>query len=96
MTEALLAPWLKELEFRNVQVPSSANHSSHEGNDWGQTCGAAETWFRGKQLTDISLEIQAYQEDYMLATAAASSTARLLPFEELDYERDIYSKVACR
>lgn len=92
--EALLAPWLKELEFHNVQVPLSAKHSSHGGGDWGQTCNDAETWFRGKQLTDISLELQAYQEDYMLATAVSSPAARLCPFEELDYERDIYTQVA--
>lgn len=94
--EALLAKWLKELEFRNVQVPSSVERSSNGGGDWGQSCKTAETWFRGKQLTEITLEIQAYQDDYMIATAASSANVPLLPFEELDYERDIHLKAACK
>ena len=93
---ALLAAWLKELEFRNVQVPLSAKHLSNDGNAWGQTCHDMETWFRGKQLLDISLEIQAFREDYMIATAASSSSISFPSFQELDFERDIRSKVACK
>ena len=91
--EALLAP-LKDLEFRHVEVPLSAKHLSNDGNAWGQTCHDAETWFRGKQLLDISLEIQAFREDYMIATAASDSSTSFPTFQELDFERDIRSKVA--
>ena len=91
--EALLASWLKDLEFRNVQVPLSANQMSandQNGSDWGQTCGGVEIWFYGKRLTDIELEIQAFREDYMIATASSSVEVGFAAFKELDVERDVY------
>ena len=92
--EALLASWLKELEFRNVQTPLPAAQLDCRGNVWGQTCSEAEIWFHGKRLTDVSLEIRAYRDDYMIATAASSPSVVFPSFEELDLEQDIYRKVA--
>ena len=91
--EALLASWLKDLEFRNVQVPLPASQmdaSERNGGDWGQTCGVTEIWFYGKRVTDVKLEIQAFREDYMIATASSSKQIKLSDFEELDVERDVY------
>ena len=91
--EALLASWLKDLEFRNVQVPLSAKQMStngQNGNDWGQTCGGVEIWFYGKRVTDVELGIQAFREDYMIATASSSVEVEFADFKELDVERDVY------
>ena len=91
--EALLASWLKDLEFRNVEVPLPAGqmHASGQvGGDWGQTCGDVEIWFYGKRVTDVRLEIQAFREDYMIATASSSVSIALPAFKELDLERDVY------
>lgn len=91
--EALLASWLKDLEFRNVQVPFPASQmleSGQIGGDWGQTCGGVEIWFYGKRVTDVLLEIQAFREDYMIATASSSVETEMSYFKELDVERDVY------
>lgn len=91
--EALLASWLKDLEFRNVQVPlppGQMNASGQIGGDWGQSCRVVEIWFYGKRVTDVRLEIQAFREDYMIATASSSEEMDLSVFKELDVERDIY------
>ena len=91
--EALLASWLKDLEFRNVEVPlpgTQMQAGGQAGGDWGQTCGSVEIWFYGKRVTDVNLEIQAFREDYMIATASSSVKFELAEFEELDVERDVY------
>ncbi len=91
--EALLASWLKDLEFRNVQVPLPASqiHTDGQvGSDWGQTCGGVEIWFYGKRVTDVRLEIQAFREDYMIGTASSSVEMGFSVFKELDVERDVY------
>ena len=91
--EALLASWLKDLEFRNVEVPMPAGQMRAGGQaegDWGQICGGVEIWFYGKRVTDVKLEIQAFREDYMIATASSSMATDLALFEELNVEKDVY------
>jgi len=91
--EALLASWLKDLEFRNVQVPlpnSQLQHGAQQDGDWGQTCTDVETWFHGNRVNDVKLEIQAFGEDYMVATASSNVDVSLSAFEELDLERHVY------
>lgn len=83
--EALLAPWLKDLEFRDVKVPepSRAGH-------FGQTCSDVEIWFRGSMVTDVKMELQAYGEDYMIGTASSNPNASLSDFQEIRVVEDIY------
>ena len=88
----LLAPWLRNLEFRNVQAPSPGVQLDDGGDGWGQTSRGVEVWLNGKQWTDISLEIQAYREDYMIATAASIPFASFASFELLDCERDVFPR----
>ena len=92
--EALLASWLKNLEFRNVQVPLPAAQLECGENAWGQSCREVETWFHGKRLAGVSLQIQAYGSDYMIAVAASSPSVTFPPFEELDLEKDIHQTAA--
>lgn len=91
--EALLAPWLKNLEFRSVLVPLPASqipHGDQKTGDWGQICNGVEIWFHGERVTDVILEIQAFREDYMIATASSNVGIPLTEFEELRIERDVY------
>ncbi|KAL9125602.1 MAG: hypothetical protein Q9217_005213 [Psora testacea] len=86
--EALLAKWLKQLEFRNVQVPLAGQEGN--GADWGQTCRNVEIWFHGKMVEDVQLEIQAFRDDYMVATAVSRIDTALDAFRALDVEHDVY------
>lgn len=90
--EGLLADWIPKLEFRNVRAPkpeSKMKTSSH--GKWGEIVSDAEIWFRQKRLDNVSLSIQAFEEDYMISVA----TRPLLPperkfhFKILDVEKDI-------
>ena len=91
--EALLAPWLKDVEFRNVQVPLP-NTLAVDGvpgvSLWGQTCTDVEIWAHGNRVTDVQLEIQAFRDDYMIATASSHIGAKFYTFKELDLEKDVY------
>lgn len=90
--EALLAPWLKDLEFRNVQVPkpsSQLHHGAQQKGGWGQACNDVEIWFHGNKVNDVKLEIQAFREDYMIATAGSNLDASWSAFEQLDLERHV-------
>ena len=91
--EALLASWLKDLEFRNVEVPMPVSQMPASGQvegDWGQICGHVEIWFYGKRVTNVKLEIQAFREDYMIATASSSMETDLAVFKELDVAQELY------
>lgn len=91
--EALLAPWLKDLEFRNVQVPvpnGRLQNGIQQNGDWGQTCTDVEIWFYGNRVNDVKLEIQAFREDYMIATASSHVNASWSAFEELSLERHVF------
>lgn len=92
--EALLAKWIKELEFRSVRAPvagTAARCSTH--GSWGERVDDVEVWLHQKKLEDVTMEIQAFEEDFMIAVAAKPST-KLPPegfpaFESLDLEHDI-------
>lgn len=93
--EALMAPWLKDLEFRNVQVPlpnGQMLNTSARTDDWGQTCSDIEIWFHGQRVTDVRLEIQAFRDDYMIGTACSNVDVHLSTFHELSVEHDVYPR----
>ncbi|KAI4131326.1 MAG: hypothetical protein LQ338_001281 [Usnochroma carphineum] len=91
--EALMAPWLKDMEFRNVRVPRPATDlSSGERDDaWGEVCSDVEVWRHGLKLTDVKMDLQAFRGDYMVGTAISSRSASLLPYKVLDLQGDVYS-----
>ncbi|KAF2660309.1 4'-phosphopantetheinyl transferase [Lophiostoma macrostomum CBS 122681] len=91
--EALLAKWIAELEFRNVRAPveGTVARCSTLGS-WGERVGDAEVWFKQRRLEDVKIEIQAFEEDFMVGVAA--KPARILPdiltaFEGLNLEADV-------
>lgn len=89
--EALLAPWLKQLEFQNVESPRAgtvARCSTH--GTWGGKVEDVEVIFHGKRIQDVQMAIQAFEENYMIATAVKSHTRPDVPqFEKLNLEHDI-------
>lgn len=66
--EALLAPWLRELEFTNVVAPSPV--ASDSESKWSAPYKGVETWLNGKKVEDVRIELVAFETDYMVATAA--------------------------
>ena len=83
--EALMAEWLKELEFTNVKVPVANGES-----EWGEICGNVEIWFRGKRVENVNLEIQAFRDEYMVATCVSNTEIAVDVFKVLDIKRDVY------
>lgn len=91
--EALMAPWLKDMEFRNVQVPRAAGEVRNVTDDdpWGEICSDVEIWRHGVKLTEVKMELQAFRDDYMIGTAVSSLKASILSYQILDLQRNVYS-----
>lgn len=60
--EALLAGWLRDLEFRNVKAPLVA-----EEGRWGQVEAGVENWFRGQRVEGLRVEVVGFGRDYVVA-----------------------------
>lgn len=92
--EALLANWIKELEFKNVHAPTAGTvaRCSTQGT-WGERRSDVEVWLKRKRLDDVIMEIQAFEENFMLAVAAKPSNGAemgTLPgFQSLHLEADV-------
>lgn len=100
--EGLLAKWIKEVEFRNVRAPTvgtPARCSTH--GSWGGRVADVEVWDHGKRLEDVKMEIQSFEENYMISVAAKPAgrlpSDKLPAFESLSFEQDILevAKSAC-
>lgn len=63
--EALLASWLRELEFTDVVPPTPV-----PGSGWSMPYTGVRTWLYGKEVQDVRVEVVAFEEDYLVATAA--------------------------
>lgn len=83
--EALLAPWVKTLEFKNVFPPdpvhplpvpkpyglsSKKDHIPSSPQNWGPTYPHVVVTRNGDLLENVRLELQAFESDYIIATAA--------------------------
>ncbi|KAL8846784.1 MAG: hypothetical protein Q9221_008149 [Calogaya cf. arnoldii] len=91
--EALAAPWLQDMEFRNVKVPRAAIDLSgtDSAEDWGEAISDVEVWRDGKQVTGVKLDLQAFRDDYMIGVASSEVDVPLLPYKLLDLQQDVYS-----
>lgn len=89
--EALLAPWLKNLEFQNVKSPKPgmvARCSTH--GTWGEMVDDVEVLLHGKRVDNVRMSIQAYEEQFMIATALQGPWDLDMPsFTKLSWEHDI-------
>ncbi|KAI9683288.1 MAG: hypothetical protein M1822_006153 [Bathelium mastoideum] len=90
--EALLAPWLRQLEFRNVvsPLPGTVARCSTDGV-WGERLTDVEVLLHGETQEHVRMEIQAFEENYMIACAINTSRigAEFPPFEVIDIEREL-------
>ncbi|KAH0150545.1 putative phosphopantetheinyl transferase, partial [Aureobasidium melanogenum] len=89
--EALLAPWLKELEFQNVRSPKPgtvARCSTH--GTWGEKVSDVEAVLHGEKVDNVKMTLQAFEENFMLATAVQGLQGlEAPPFTKLDLESDV-------
>ena len=90
--EALLAPWLKQLEFFNVRSPkpgTQARCSTH--GTWGEELDDIEVHLHGRPVTDVKMKIQAFEENFMLGTAMQGNIQGLdIPsYKKLDLNSDV-------
>ncbi|KAL4791146.1 hypothetical protein BDV19DRAFT_371055 [Aspergillus venezuelensis] len=95
--EALLAPWLRELEFGNVIAPSKVDGDGV----FGEPYKGVKTTLRGDIVDDVRVEVVALEDDYLFATAARGAGIGngsgeqgegqdpWGSFQKLDIERDI-------
>lgn len=68
--EALLADWLKALEFRDFRPPDPA--AGVEGDDElvpGEVVGGIEVWKDGRREEDVRMELRAFGRGYMVGVA---------------------------
>ena len=82
--EALMAKWLRQVEFRHVKVPAASLTGF-----WGKICTQVEVWAHGKKVDNVTLRIQAFREEYMIAVCASTPDVTT-DFQLLDPEQDIY------
>lgn len=89
--EALLAPWLKELEFQNVTSPKPgtvARCSTH--GTWGEKVSDVEVVLHGDKVENVKMTLQAFEENFMLATAVqGSQDLEAPPFTKLNLDNDV-------
>lgn len=96
--EALLAPWLRELEFTNVLAPPPV--ADEEADKWSDPYTGVQTLLYGKIVEDVRVELVAFEADYLVATAARGANlgevvrdvTQIDPWKELvsiDIERDV-------
>ncbi|KAG9563354.1 putative phosphopantetheinyl transferase, partial [Aureobasidium melanogenum] len=89
--EALLAPWLKELEFQNVRSPKPgtvARCSTH--GTWGEKVSDVEVVLHGEKVDNVKMTLQAFEENFMLATAVQGLQGlEAPPLTKLDLESDV-------
>ncbi|KAI4742593.1 putative phosphopantetheinyl transferase [Aureobasidium sp. EXF-12298] len=91
--EALLAPWLTDLEFQGVKSPlpgTQARCSTH--GTWGEKVTDVEVVLHGSKVEDVKMSLQAYEEDFMLSTAVKAKGVEQIEVPEwkkLDLESDV-------
>ena len=86
--EALLAPWLKELQFFNVRSPKPAR-SSIQG-PWGEEVEDVDVRLNRLKVKDVRMKIRAFENDFMIAAAIQGDIQNLqLPqFSMVDLGED--------
>ncbi|EAQ89573.1 hypothetical protein CHGG_06192 [Chaetomium globosum CBS 148.51] len=68
--EALLAEWLKDLEFRGFRPPApTAGWDVPGREEEGEVVRDIEIWFKKRRVEDVNMCLRSMGEDYMIATA---------------------------
>lgn len=67
--EALLAPWLKALEFRDFAAPLPQRAMGAAREDGGDVVRTHDVWFEGSKVEDANVCLRSVGPDYMTCTA---------------------------
>lgn len=95
--EALLAPWLKDLEITDVQPPRARENIQDVNSlETGDIVTDFPIFFKGKKVNDVKMELAAFGSHYMIGGAIhiLKGEQREISFGkwmELDLEKDILS-----
>jgi 4'-phosphopantetheinyl transferase len=94
--EALLAPWLKELEISDVKAPGASTLITDEASlKDGETESDFTIHFKGKRVTNAKMELVALGKEFMVGAAVRPAGKleelglRMGRWEWLDLERDV-------
>jgi 4'-phosphopantetheinyl transferase len=93
--EALLAEWLKDLEFRGFRPPRpTAGWDVPAREEEGEVVRDIEIWFKGARVEDVNISLRSMGEDFMIATAVRTPGRKedglgwaLGPYEALSLEQ---------
>ena len=82
--EALLAGWLREVEFRKVRVPEAGRKGQ-----WGETIGDIEVWRKGVREEATRMEVRAWNEEFIVGLAVKGDASGVLTgnWQLLDIEK---------
>ncbi|KAK6437290.1 hypothetical protein LTR95_006519 [Oleoguttula sp. CCFEE 5521] len=95
--EALLAPWIRQLEFFDVRSPKPGNPARCSTlGMWGEEVDDVEVYMNGKEVSDVKMKIQAFEEGFMISTAMQGDVQGLkVPgFTTLDLKADVLDYAA--
>jgi len=89
--EGLMADWLKELEFFNVNAPAAVGIEQ-----WTPSAKVERymaTLFQGSMLEDVEMALVSYEEDFLIATSTRGigqeANDAVAHWTKLDIERDV-------
>jgi 4'-phosphopantetheinyl transferase len=92
--EALLAPWLKELEISDVEAPQAADQAAEGSLEQGGVARDFQIYFKGKAVTDVKMELVAMGKHYMVGSSVRMPKGETAEWsigrwQMLDLEADI-------
>ncbi|ESZ91939.1 hypothetical protein SBOR_7684 [Sclerotinia borealis F-4128] len=90
--EALLAPWLKELEICGVRSPTPPMVQDPNSLERGEITNNYHIMFKGQEVTDVQMELAALGPHYMVGSAVRATkdiNLELGPWKELNLEMDV-------
>jgi 4'-phosphopantetheinyl transferase len=94
--EALLAPWLRDLEISDVQAPVPKDGiQDSQSLEEGEVLKDFKIYFKEKAVTDVSMELSALGTGFMVAGSVrrpigeSASAVAMDKWQQLDLETDI-------
>ena len=91
--EALLAPWLKDLEISDVEAPRAADQAAEGSLERGGIARDFQIYFKGKAVTDVKMKLAAMGKHYMVGSSVrmpkGETELSIGRWQMLDLEADI-------
>jgi 4'-phosphopantetheinyl transferase len=94
--EALLAPWLQQLEISDVEAPAAKDGIRDSGSlEEGELVNEFRIDFKRKLVTNVKMELSALGKDFMVAGSVMvpagedESALKMGKWDQLDLERDV-------